>query len=437
MVFSPGLSEEQFGHGIVVPFKSRDLVQEAECLWTAERDRGRTNQRISGDWGCIALVENPERPISHDVRQAWAERLSREPCYAQMFNTNAWPTLVNRLTALDRRLEYRTVYAAMCSQAHHDAEDVLNNFMANCHPDADRLAARTEREADTFSVFMVLFGLRWFVEAVHDVCSSFKFPTVVVQAKSSLGRLHRELEMMTKHLDSGEFPETWTTDSAPSSNTCVFVDHDRRSPRMDTIPHSGALSVGVLISEQLHADPCYARHAPDVVGPRAPERLAIIAKPRGGVVTTSTLYFFVDTNLFIQCQAPEQLDWSPWHDFEEVKLIVSTPVLREIDSLKTRGGRAGKRARAASAKFRQMRGQSHKVVHAQSPRVVLSVEPQHTYSQDLADRLNYAERDDQLIGTIHQFARSNPTSDVRLLTHDTIPLYTAQGLDLTADQIPR
>ena len=205
---------------------------------------------------------------------------------------------------------------------------------------------------------------------------------------------------------------------------------------MDTIPHSGALSVSVLISEQLHADPCYARHAPDVVGPRAPERLAIIAKPRGGVVTTSTLYFFVDTNLFIQCQAPEQLDWSPWHDFEEVKLIVSTPVLREIDSLKTRGGRAGKRARAASAMFRQMRGQSHKVVHAQSPRVVLSVEPQHTYSQDLADRLNYAERDDQLIGTIHQFARSNPTSDVRLLTHDTIPLYTAQGLDLTADQIP-
>ena len=69
-----------------------------------------------------------------------------------------------------------------------------------------------EREADTFSIFMVLFGLRWFVEAVHDVCSSFKFPTVVVQAKSSLGRLHRELEMMTKHLDSGEFPETWTTD---------------------------------------------------------------------------------------------------------------------------------------------------------------------------------------------------------------------------------
>ena len=87
MVFSPGLSAEQFGHGIVVPFKSRDLVKEAECLWTAERDRSRSNQSISADWGCIALVENTERPISHDIRHAWAERLSREPCYAQMFNT--------------------------------------------------------------------------------------------------------------------------------------------------------------------------------------------------------------------------------------------------------------------------------------------------------------------------------------------------------------
>ena len=219
------------------------------------------------------------------------------------------------------------------------------------------------------------------------------------------------------------------------SDRCVFVDRDQRSQRRHTIPNPGGQSVNTRISEQLHADPCYAGYAPDLVGPRAREPFANNAKTRGGVVTTSTLYFFVDTNLFIHCHAPEQLDWSPWHEFEEVRLIVSTPVLREIDRLKTRRGRVGKRARAASAMFREMLGQTHRVVHAQSPRVVLSVEPQHTYAQDLADRLNYAERDDQLIGTIHLFARSNPSSDARLLTHDTIPLYTARGLGLTADQI--
>ena len=99
------------------------------------------------------------------------------------------------------------------------------------------------------------------------------------------------------------------------------------------------------ISEQLRADPCYARDAPGLVGPRPPEPLTNIAKMRRGVVTTSTLYYFVDTNLFIQCHPLQQLDWSPWQGFEEVRLIVSSPVQHEIDRLKTRGGRIGKRAR--------------------------------------------------------------------------------------------
>ena len=85
--------------------------------------------------------------------------------------------------------------------------------------------------------------------------------------------------------------------------------------------------------------------------------------------------------------------------------------------------------------FREMLDDTHKLVHAESPRVVLSVEPQHTHNRDLEGRLNYLERDDQLLGTVHEFARSNPSTDVRLLTHDTTPLYTARGLGLTADLI--
>ena len=82
-----------------------------------------------------------------------------------------------------------------------------------------------------------------------------------------------------------------------------------------------------------------------------------------------------------------------------------------------------------------MRDEGHKLVRTKSPRVVLSVEPQHTYSRDLEDRLNYQERDDQLVGTVYEFARCHRDSNVRLLTHDTTPLFTAQGLGLTADAI--
>ena len=154
-------------------------------------------------------------------------------------------------------------------------------------------------------------------------------------------------------------------------------------------------------------------------------------------MTKAVLHFFVDTNLFIQCRPLEQLDWSPWRTYEEVRLIVSRPVLREIDRLKNKGNdRVTRRARTASAMFRQMLDDAHKLIHPEGPRVVLSVEPQHSYNRDLRDRLDFQEFDDQLIGTVHEFARTNSSTDVRLLTHDTIPLYTVQGLGVLANIIP-
>ena len=154
-------------------------------------------------------------------------------------------------------------------------------------------------------------------------------------------------------------------------------------------------------------------------------------------MSTSTVIYFVDSNLFLQCRPLEQLDWSPWDHFEEVRLIVSSPVLREIDYRKNKGNdRVGKRARATSAMFRKMLNDGQRVVCPENPRVLLCIEPQHTYSPELEHRLNYQERDDQLVGTVYKFSRSHQDTDVRLLTHDTTPLFTAQGLGLTGDMIP-
>ena len=155
------------------------------------------------------------------------------------------------------------------------------------------------------------------------------------------------------------------------------------------------------------------------------------------ILSTAAVNYFVDTNLFLQCRSLEQLDWTKWKSFEEVRLIVSSPVLREIDLLKNKGNdRVGKRARATSSMFREMRKDGQKVILDANPRVVLSVEPQHTYNLDIGERLNYQERDDQLVGTLYEFKRCHPTTDVRLLTDDTTPVYTAESLGLTVDIIP-
>ena len=154
-------------------------------------------------------------------------------------------------------------------------------------------------------------------------------------------------------------------------------------------------------------------------------------------MSSSTVYYFVDSNLFFQCLPLEQLDWAQWKNYDEVRLIVSNPVLREIDFRKNKGNnRVGGRARAASAMFRTMLNDAHKVIQARNPRVILFIQPQHTYSTDLEERLNYRERDDQLVGTAWTYSRDHQDLDVRLLTHDTTPLYTARGLGLKADQIP-
>ena len=148
------------------------------------------------------------------------------------------------------------------------------------------------------------------------------------------------------------------------------------------------------------------------------------------------VHLFCDANLLFQCKPLEELDWSAWDPFD-IRVIATKPVLREVDHRKNQGNsRVARRARVANTMFREMRPSGQKVVREEGPRVTLHVEPRHQYSAELGDTLNYEERDDQLVGTLHRFAKENPEGDARLLTHDTTPLYTAEGIGLKAEMIP-
>ena len=135
-------------------------------------------------------------------------------CRTSLEESDRWPKLIDRLSEIGRRLEYRTVYAAMCSQAHHDAEDILNNLLVNSLEDDDGMAERLEQEADSFSIFLVLFGLRWFVEATRSVGAWARFPSVVSEAIVSEEWINRELGLIASHLESGGFPKSWIGRSA-------------------------------------------------------------------------------------------------------------------------------------------------------------------------------------------------------------------------------
>ncbi len=156
-------------------------------------------------------------------------------------------------------------------------------------------------------------------------------------------------------------------------------------------------------------------------------------------MTAQTLVLLPDTNLFIQCRALDQLDWSIFGDFAEIELLVTRPVQTEIDKHKNQGGaRLATRARTASSVFREIIRSSDgfKIIRETAPRVTLAIRPEYNTSSKVADRLDYNLSDDRLVGTIYSFVENNPGLDARLLTHDTGPMGTAKMLGLPFEPIP-
>jgi len=88
MVFSRGV---QAGHARVVRCShaitsADDLWAEALRLWEAE-DLSVNTGRIAANWGCVALLCNPERQISPEFVEAWARRVKDEQGYGNVRQT--------------------------------------------------------------------------------------------------------------------------------------------------------------------------------------------------------------------------------------------------------------------------------------------------------------------------------------------------------------
>ena len=151
------------------------------------------------------------------------------------------------------------------------------------------------------------------------------------------------------------------------------------------------------------------------------------------------LYLFPDTNLFLQCKALSQLKWSDWSDFEEINLVISRPVQREIDQQKNRGNdRVGKRARATSSIFGEVvrNDEGFVVVSSREVIVKLFLEAAKLPDQSLKDRLDYNKSDDEIVGCLSRFRIENPGTDARLLSNDNGAMATAKALNLPYSPIP-
>ena len=101
MVFSKQLDDpnlpDQYGRAIVLACQAREtsvlgLVEEARHLWRAE---GGKKDSISAKWGCVALLENPQRPLPDDLRTGWTEHFQREARYEALNSARGEATVVD------------------------------------------------------------------------------------------------------------------------------------------------------------------------------------------------------------------------------------------------------------------------------------------------------------------------------------------------------
>ncbi|MDA8377238.1 MAG: PIN domain-containing protein [Planctomycetia bacterium] len=152
-----------------------------------------------------------------------------------------------------------------------------------------------------------------------------------------------------------------------------------------------------------------------------------------------TLTLFPDTNIFIQCKSLTEINWSVLGDFDQVDLIVTRPVQKEIDRQKGRGtGRLARRAKAAASEFRKaLKCEDETLIITKSrPEVRLRISLQLRPSEEDGLTLDYNEPDDKLVGIAKAFSDANSEASVRLLTNDFGPQASAKEVGVVCE-VPR
>lgn len=154
-------------------------------------------------------------------------------------------------------------------------------------------------------------------------------------------------------------------------------------------------------------------------------------------MTCKTAYLVPDTNLFEQCEPLHQLDWLAWADYDEVRVLVTDPVMEEIDRHKAQGNsRVARKSRAFSALLNEIldADQLTKIVREERPRVVLELCPHIAPTASLHPSFDYTRADHRLVGCAHALTANH--EPLWLLSGDSRPKAAALMIGLARKPIP-
>jgi Family of unknown function (DUF5677) len=114
-----------------------------------------------------------------------------------------WPNIAERFKFLGLELDYRTVYAALCSQTHNDAEDLLNYFVSVSVSLGDRdLLDKVGLGTVHFSRLMLYVGIKYYILAAGAYAVRFQLKNALDGISKGRSEILKELEKIANELGS-------------------------------------------------------------------------------------------------------------------------------------------------------------------------------------------------------------------------------------------
>ena len=96
----------------------------------------------------------------------------------------------------------------MCGQSHQNPEDLINSLLYSLNDEMD-LEKRAKAEKHCFSIFICLWGMRYFIETMLSLGEYFKFDSVINQSNESLIIIEMMHHKINEALTECKFPDGW------------------------------------------------------------------------------------------------------------------------------------------------------------------------------------------------------------------------------------
>lgn len=109
---------------------------------------------------------------------------------------------------LEKDIEYRTVYRAMCGQPHQNPEDIVNGLLSS-FSDSDELEKNRIAEKHCFSIFICLWGIRYHLESISTLAKYLSFKPATEQASKATEAVAKMQGEIVDALGKRQFPTGW------------------------------------------------------------------------------------------------------------------------------------------------------------------------------------------------------------------------------------